>query len=320
MTTNNQLEYNIPRKHRRFFANFIDLFCIGFVTFLLLALSNTIVNNTQFYKDTLSKRNEIQLKSGLYHDSGEDIITYIDTGKSSLVTTEEKKDYVATKIDEFYKNSYFFNLEDTKHIDEYNNRKLNAKVDNNPLFIKSEDKIIENNVLPQLLYDFYAQEINDYCFGYLLFNDAYLNTTQVIAVTMFVQILIDLTISISIFYLIFPLTFFRRGRLTFGRWVFRIGLVSKNAINVTWGKFTLRFLFVYGVYFIVSFFSFLIPVFVSFAMQMFSKRGQNLVDYVFNQYMVDISKDEIYFNAGDYILRKDLKKESKIDNKNLKLR
>ena len=37
------------------------------------------------------------------------------------------------------------------------------------------NNIIENNVNPELLYTFYQSEIQDYCLGYFLYNDAYLN-------------------------------------------------------------------------------------------------------------------------------------------------
>lgn len=317
---NKKLEYSVPKKHKRFLANLIDLFCIGFTTFLLFALSNMIVNEMPSYKAELQTRHKIQIDSGLYAEDGTDIVTYVNSDEVNFVTTEEKKNYLKDKIDEFYNNPYFFNLDNNTAKKEYDERKLNASSEGVMLFVMDNNNIIENNVNPELLYTFYQSEIQDYCLGYFLYNDAYLNTTKTITIVTFLQILIDLTISVIIFYLIFPLTFFRRGRLTFGRCVFKIGLIAKNALNVTWGKFVLRFIFVYFVYFIVSFVSLLIPIFVSFSMQFFSKRGQNLVDYVLNQYMVDITTEEIYLNYGDYVSRKDLKNNAKLENNRLKLR
>ena len=44
------------------------------------------------------------------------------------------------------------------------------------------------------------------------------------------------------------------------------------------------------------------------------------MDYVLNQYMVDITTEEIYLNYGDYVSRKDLKNNAKLENNRLKLR
>lgn len=314
METTEELSYSKANLNKRWGVYLIDLFCIFFFTFILFALENMIVKNVPSYLNLTSEKSKLKVESKLYLEDEKDIVTYAN---ANLKTYEEKKDFLSVRIDYFYKDTNFFT--DSKSLEEYNLRKLEAKNQGNNLFLKEDDKIVENNLNPELLYNFYVTEINEHCLPLLFNSEVYTYSTKVLFLIQVSEFSIGLVISFVCFKVIIPLTCFKKGRQSLGMKVFKISYVQLDGFNIKTSKYLFKSLFDLIVMYFVSFVSFLLPVFVSIGMMYFTKTNQNLSEYVFNVYLVDSKDDEIYFDYLDYQDKKESSKKASIENKDLRL-
>ncbi len=66
--------------------------------------------------------------------------------------------------------------------------------------------------------------------------------------------------------------------------------------------------------------TFLIPSFISIGMMYFNKTNSSLVNYIFNDYIVDISNQDIYFNDMEREEAIESLKSLTLDNKDFSLK
>ena len=311
-----EIVYTKAKLGRRMAGHFFDLGILFLATSILVSIVNMIVINTGWYKgkeaDLVAMRNE----SKLYDDGV--VISEVAADDTTFPSYENKKDYLSVRIDEFYHSPTYF--KDLTIWDEYGERKLNAVEENVHLFVKNGDKIVENNVSHELLYNFYKAEVDDHALAYLMTNVDYFNLTRLQFWTIIIEIIVLTTLMFTFFYLIFPLVIFKRGRQTIGMKLEKIALISYRAVNVTGGKYVLRFLFMYAVFIPLNFVSFLIPSLVSTTMMYFSKTNSSLPNYVFNDYMVDITNQEIYLNELEREYKEEERKKISLENRDLTLK
>lgn len=311
-----EIVYTKAKLGKRLFAHFYDLGILFLSTAILFSIINMAITNSSWYKDKSDALVAMRNDSHLYEDGVE--ITTVVKNDGSYPSYENKKDYLSTHIDYFYHNTTYF--KDLTAWNEYGQRKLEAKTGDTPLFIKEGENIIENNVSHEELYNFYVNEINNYCLGFLTVNPDYFNLTRFSFWTIVIEIIVILTLMFTLFYLIFPLFIFKRGRQTIGMKLEKIALINIRAVNVTVGVYILRFFFMYGVFLILDFVGFLIPAFVSIGMMYGSKSNSSLANYVFNDYMVDISSQDIYLDEGERDYKAEELKKFSIENRDLTLK
>ena len=312
-----EVVYKKAKLSKRFFSYFIDVSLFILSTFILFSLTNMAVTASGWYKHKRVELTQLRNDSGLYID-GVDIITY--TGNNETFPTyEDKKTKISDAIDSFYHNTtYIGDVVGT--IKGYDERRLNAKSGETNLFIKSGDTVIENTVSAEVLYNFYKNEIETFSMALLIKYPPYFYLTSFSFLTSVVQIVVIGTIMFAVYYLVLPLTCFKRGRQTIGMKLANVGLISVYADNVTTGKYIGRFFFELAIFFYLNFFSFLIPTFVTVAMVIFTKTNSSLVNYVFNDYCVDVTNQKIYFDALERSESSIKLHEMSIENKDLTLK
>ena len=306
-----EVVYDKAPLSKRLLSHFFDISIWLLTTLIFFTIINMIVNNSGWYK---SKQNElIQLRneSKLYKDNVV-ISSYVD-GENEFTSIVEKKQFLATCIDEFYSNSDYF--KDDKHLTQYTDRKLKATADGIHLFLTNDEQVVENEVQPALLLDFYKKEVDDHALGYLLRNSKYFNLTRFDFIKVVVEVASSATLFYLVYYLVLPLTFFKRGRQTIGMKLSRIGLLDIHALTVKNSAFILRTLFNLLVFVYINIFSFLVPTFVSVGMMYLTKTNQSLTNYVFNDYFVDCSNQHIYLDEGERQTSKDKLEKVSIENK-----
>lgn len=291
----------------------MDAFLLLLITAGLFSLINMAFQASDVAKETNSKRLRIQNESHLFID-GENINNYVDSEDLSGFTTyRQKKDFLGKQISTFYTNTYFF--PDNLELKNYDERRLEYRVNGETIFVLNENEVIEKETDPKLFYNFYKNEITDNCFRLLYNNKDYASTTTFFLLAGIIEFSGCLFISFAIYEVLIPLTIFKRGRQTIGKKVFKISLLSVKALNVTPGIFVLRELFCFFVYVVLGIFGFLLPEFISLGMLLFSTRKQDLTDYVFNQYYVDSSNQDVYLDLGEYYARMGDKEKAKLENK-----
>lgn len=277
------------------------------------------ITNSGWYKSKDYALTQIKNDSGLYVN-GKDIVSYVKSS-SDFSSVTEQKDELAKRIWEFYNNpTYINNVEKT--IKAYNKRRLAAMSGTTHLFIEDDGDILENigTLDAKIFLTFYSNEINNKALGYLVNSPDYFYLTSFSFWCTLIQIIVIGVISFAVYYLVLPLTCFKRGRQTIGMKLSNIGLITVYADNITTGKYIGRFFFMFIVFIPINFVSFLIPSFVSIAMMFLSKSNSSLVNYVFNDYMVDIKDQKIYLHALERS-ESEIKLQSiSIENKDLRLK
>jgi len=312
-----EVVYKKAKLGKRMLAYFIDIGLLFLSTFILFSIINIPVTHSKWFKNKENELTEIKNDSGLYIN-GINLVDYY-SNNTDYSSFEEKKNALSNGIDNFYTNqTYIDNIEKVK--EDYNVRKLSAQVNGVNLFLESDGSVIENSVSAELLYNFYVDEYSNYTLGYLIRNTKYFYLTRFSFLTSAVEFISIFTFVFTVFFLVFPLTFFKRGRQTIGMKLEKIGLISVRADNVTSGKYVLRFFFNYFVFFVLNFVSFLIPSIVSISMMFISKTNSNLPNYVFNDYAVDVSDKNIYLNALEREEAEFKLQEISIENRDLTLK
>ena len=315
METDKPIEvvYTKAKLGKRLIAHFFDISILAICVAFGVTISNQVVTSTGLYKQKEAAIAQIRNDSGLYVDNT-DIVTYAETHGADNV---EKKEIVRDHINLFYHNSTYF--ADETIINQYNERKK-ARTD---IFVINEfDEPVEKSDAgyAAALYEFYKSEYNNISLGFLLRNTTYFYLVRYQFWSVLIQTISLITLFFTIFYLIFPLFIFKRGRQTIGMKLEKIGLISVRADNIQTGVYIGRFFFMYFIFIPINFVSFGIPSIISISMSYFSKRNCSLPNYVFNDYMVDVSNQQIYLNA--YEREESLIKlqQISIENKDLRLK
>lgn len=309
-TASNEIVYEKASMMKRFIAYFFDLSLWLLTSFIFFSLVNTIVNSTGWYKQIDQQLVTIRNDSKLYLNNVI-ISKYVET-EGGFESIKEQNEFLTYCIDEFYSNSDYFT--DTLHIKKYNERKLTTKTEGVNLFIIDGETIKENSVNPTYLNEFYKNEVDNYCVGYLFNNKTYGKLSGTVFMKSVVEFASTLTFFFLIFFLVLPLTCFKRGRQTIGMKLEKIALINAKAVNVPTKIYLLRVTFMLLVMVYVNFFSFLIPSFVSVGMMLTTKTAQSLPNYIFNDYFVDVNNQHIYLNEVERYLAKAKMQEVSIEN------
>jgi len=305
-----KVEYSKAKLYRRFFAFFIDVFLLAFLTGITYGLANMGITRIPAYEETISQRTKLQLDSGLYNSDQQTVVDYVSTAEE-FTTVELKKDYLARKLQGFYENAAFCTVKDKEG---YDDRRINAKDAGIVFFEVVEGEIRERNINPQYFYDFYVKEVENHALLLLSQNSQYFQTTQVIFLTSFISIVTLLILNYGFLNVIVPVCIFRQGRKTFGRAVFRIGIVDRKALSPTRGKYILRAILEFLFFIVLDFVAFLLPLGVSATMLLLSEHSQNLTDYIFGHYMVDTTVDDVYEDPYHFQEKKNLNKKSLLED------
>ena len=312
-----EVVYKKAKLGRRMFAYFIDIGILLLSTSLMFSIVNIPVTHSEWFKAKATELVEIKNDSGLYVE-GINIIDYL-TDNEDYPSYEEKKNELSKRIDEFYKNTtYFDDLE--KIEDEYKNRRIDAKKDGVKLFVLEDGKVVENAVSAELLYNFYVEEMQNYTLAYLTRNANYFYLTRFSFFVSLIEFACLYTLFFVVYFLILPLTCFKRGRQTIGMKMEKVGIISVKAVNVSAGKYIGRFVFNYFVFSILNFVGFLIPSIVSVSMMYMNKTNSNLPNYVFNDYAVDVTDKMIYLNDLERAESEFKLQEISIENNDLTLK
>ena len=293
-----EIVYTKAKIGRRMLAHFIDIGIFLFSAIILFTLSNVIFTNTDFYKEKQTELVKMQNESGLYIE-GKSILKAMEN-EEIYPTYFDRKNALGTALENFYSNVTYFNG-DFPELNEYRSRQLAALDNNVPLFIDDGGSVKENPSYnnDEGWYNFYYSEIDDHALAYLVRNEKYFNLTRFNFLSVIIEAAVTGTVSFAIFYAILPLTCFKRGRQTIGMKLEKIALINVHANNVSTGVYVGRFFFMLVIFIYLDFFSFLIPAIVSVTMMFVNKTNSSLVNYIFNDYMVDVTNQKIYFSDAE---------------------
>ena len=307
-----EIEYYRPKFTRKLAASFMDAFIFSLLSLLFVVISKAIGDVTPTYKQNSSELNTIKLDSGLFLEDNDglvrDIVTIynLDTETNSSVVEKE----VINSINNFFTyvdNNLSHELYESM-IKEYDELRLDQKLiysyegNTYKLFIQKDGKVVKNNevVIPSKSYiSFYKNYIDNYALGYFHSKiDRVVTLEKYFSYVMAIEVIVGVLVGSIINYYVFPLIF-RRNRYTLGRLTYKIGLVNKDVLHVSFGQFTLRFLIIFFLEIALSFVTFGIPIIFSFTMSLVTKKKQYFHDYLLGIEEVDLQDNQVYYSKDE---------------------
>ena len=306
-----EIKYSRPKFAHRVLANMIDfiIFAILFVASFLIV--RNIVSNTTGYRNTFNSFIQMRLDSGLYvegDNKGEivDLITYMNnhtnyTPGSYVYNCEKNADkFFLFEKDHVTEERY------KSIIEEYDTLRLKAiaTIDSETInlwYKNTENQVVKNDnyessaKIKVATQDWYRNYYDSYLQGYLTTTPAYYDLSKAISNYLFLlQIPVAFVFSITVVYFV-PTLFFRHGRQTLGKALYRIGTVDKRLLAPTFWRNLAKFgLFVLEMLLGVA--SIGIIFIISFTMMAVSKKRQSFPEYMLGLQEVDISKNKIYMS------------------------
>ena len=307
-----EIEYYRPKFTRKLAASFMDAFIFSLLSLLFVVISKAIGDVTPTYKQNSSELDTIKLDSGLFLEDNDglvrDVVTIynLDTETNSSVVEKE----VVNSINNFFTyvdNNLSHELYESM-IKEYDELRLNQKLiysyegNTYKLFIQKDGKVVKNNevVIPSKSYiSFYKDYIDNYALWYFHSKiDRVVTLEKYFSYVMAIEVIVGVLVGSIINYYVFPLIF-RRNRYTLGRLTYKIGLVNKDVLHVSFGQFTLRFLIIFFLEIALSFVTFGIPIIFSFTMSLVTKKKQYFHDYLLGIEEVDLQDNQVYYSKDE---------------------
>ena len=307
-----EIEYYRPKFTRKLAASFMDAFIFSLLSLLFVVISKALGDVTPTYKQNSSELDTIKLDSGLFLEDNDglvrDVVTIynLDTETNSSVVEKE----VVNSINNFFTyvdNNLSQELYESM-IKEFDELRLDQKLiysyegNTYKLFIQKDGKVVKNNevVIPSKSYiSFYKDYIDNYALGYFHSKiDRVVTLEKYFSYVMAIEVIVGVLVGSIINYYVFPLIF-RRNRYTLGRLTYKIGLVNKDVLHVSFGQFTLRFLIIFFLEIALSFVTFGIPIIFSFTMSLVTKKKQYFHDYLLGIEEVDLQDNQVYYSKDE---------------------
>ncbi len=327
------ITYTTAKFHRRCFANLIDflLFALVFLGFFLA--TRAIVISTPAYQEKENTLLAIRIDSGLYvkttEGKVEDLVVHYENGTFSSYTKVVEMDSHLEQFIVYLDENVSAEASDKVRKD-YDSFRLGFKFTKNgeniPYFITDEGGDIVRNVdelitpgkvsMQNYFDQVYAPFYDEHALGYLVtLVPQYLDLVHYESAILFgLEIPVGWVLAGVLVYLV-PGFFFRRGRMTFGKWVYHIGLADKNLLSPKLGIYIARWAIYFVLILTASIFTFGIPVIISFSLMAFSSRRQGLPDYMLNLVEVDTSNSKLYFSFEEITLSGAAESKAPIDFK-----
>ena len=330
------VNYTQPKFWHRCMANLVDFVLFVAMFILLFIAARAIVSATPDYKRVENRIADIQVnESGLYMydplNEGKivDAVYYSDKYLSTYGSDFAGNDVtgrigkVVHSINQFI--DYCSNP-DVVPAERYNElvsyyesiRLETVNKEGIHYFVKDGDNIIPNETLAndaekrQYFYkDVYAKFVEKRCLPFLTANvTEYRELYRVeFNYLVFAELPSAYILAGILVYFVPPL-FLRRGRMTLGKALYRIGLIDDRMLSPTFARFTARSaIFIFGEL-LLSLFTFGIPYIISFTLMAFSKHKQGFPDYMLHLYEIDTSKANIYMNYVEATLKNELHGEA----------
>lgn len=307
-----EITYRKPLFHRRCFANLLDLLIFALVFGLLFLASRAIVTSTPAYQEQEQVVVQQRLDSGLFRLESDkktttDVVSYLSresNGFSAYVKWKDSKE----AIDKFI--VYLGNVSGVENRDkvqkDYDAYRLQAKYKDIAMFVKDGETIVENPAFVEIadlntrFLQAYAPYLDSRCQAYLVTEVvSYSEAIHYESTCLYwAEIAPSYAMGGVLVYFV-PTLFFRRGRMTLGKALYRIGLVDKRILVPKFSISLARFGIFYVFELLATPFTFGIPLLVSFSLMAFSKKKQGLPDYFLGLNEVDVSQSKIYFDKAE---------------------
>ena len=308
-----EIKYSRPKFVHRVLANLLDFIVFAVVLVGSFIAIRKIVDNTSSYKNTFKTYINARLESGLYvtGDYGE-LTTYVSYLNSHSQYTPGSKVYNYEKnLSKFFVFQYNYNsLEAYDRIySEYDNLRLSfvsTDYQGTPyhLWKKENGQIVKTELYDKAKWiyaNWYQSYYTDFLEGYLATTPFYYDLTKTISYyLLFLEVPVSFVFSLILIYFV-PTLFFRHGRQTLGKALYRIGTVDSRYLSPTFWRNLAKF----GIFFaemLAGIATLGILYIISFSMMAFTKKRQSFPEFMLGLQEVDVSKNRVYMSMVEAAL------------------
>lgn len=303
-----EIKYSRPKFVHRVLANLIDFIIFALLGMGIFILTRAIVNKTPGYQNTFNSFNQMRLDSGLYVEGDNkneinDLITYMN---SHTQYTPGSKVYNCEKNLEKFLTFEKENVSAENYqriVDEYDDLRLKATTEIDGvtynLWYRNGEEIVKHDdyestaSLKVAMADWYATYYDKYLQGYLTTTPAYYDLSKTISnYLFFLEIPVAFFSSLLLTYFV-PTLFFRRGRQTLGKALYRIGTVDSRYLAPTFWRNLAKF-GIFTLEMVAGIASIGVIYLISFSMMLFTKNKQSFPEFMLGLQEVDVSKNKIY--------------------------
>lgn len=294
-----QLTYKQGSLGRIFSTHMFDFFCVFVLSIIVLIGSLFILQSTPVYNDINIKRETIRLNSRLYSSTDEGCKSiYVILKNDDTKSYNEKSDELASSL------NYFFDdyLVNNSNIDSpsqlYTDKLLECTYDDKVIFNENRERLYIESTMDEVYYTYYLDICQNYAVGLLSNVNGYLSIQRAYLFSYVITILLTISFSILIIYLVIPLCL-HRGKRTLGMLLNHLSYVTGNGLSPTYKKTIVQFLLKWILIYMASVFTFAIPLFISVGMIFLNKHHQCFTDYVVNVYFINDDDVIIYEKIED---------------------
>lgn len=309
-----EIRYTFARFHRRVLANLIDFILWALLFLGLFVGIRAIVTHTPQFVANDEELLSIRVESGLYRKTPEnkyfDLVSSLDLQENAF-SGFSKQTQAREGIEAFivYTDLHAGSEASKKVQDDYDSFRLNTKLNYEgvPYFVLVDGEVVKNEECKANALTYYEKVyvpfIDDHCQGYLVtLFPRYLELVRYESNCLFFAELLPAYLVSPILVYYVPTLFFKRGRMTLGKWMYRIGTVDKNLLVPSFKRASARFLIFYGTEVLLSPFTFAIPFLVSASLMAFSRSHQGFPDYILGIYEVDADSNKLYFSQEEILV------------------
>ena len=305
-----EIKYSRPKFVHRVLANLIDIIIFALLAVSIFLIARAVVNKTPGYQNAFSSFTKMRLDSGLYVEGDNkneinDLISYMNnhtqyTPGSKVYNCEKNLD----KFFLFEKDNVSTENYD-KMLKEYDDLRLKATAEINGttynLWHKDGDEIVKHEdyestaAMKVAMADWYKNYYDRYLQGYLATTPAYYDLSKTISnYLFFIEIPIGFFAALILTYFV-PTLFFRRGRQTLGKALYRIGTVDGRYLAPTFWRNLAKF-GIFIIEMVAGIASVGVIYLASFSMMLFTKNKQSFPEFMLGLQEVDVSRNKIYMS------------------------
>lgn len=312
-----EIVYQRPKFFRRVMANFMDALLLISLSLACFLGFRAIIIHTPDYQAKTEELLAIRLDSGMYvyDEEGilQDVVTSINKDSANSAYSRARKAKLAIQ-------SFFAYAEEKASAenyavmaDDYYSYRLSPDMaySGSPMFVLESEEVVENpelvggatlldNIWNVYYQQAYAPFIDEHLQGYLVTRipRTYELNQYIALILIFAEILPGYALAGLLVYLL-PIFIFRRGRMTFAKAAYRIGLLDQQMLSPSLWRALARFAIFYFGELLLSLVTLGAPFIISFSMMAFSKKQQGFPDYLLGLQEVDCTSSKIYFSVAE---------------------